>query len=289
MPESSLSISKVPELSIVIPCYNSGIYLREAIESARSQQGVVVEVIVVDDGSDDLATKGELEAAAESGVTVIHTENRGLSAARNTGMRAAAAPYILLLDGDDHIDSRYANLALCAFREDPALSVVSCDVMMFGDIEGRFGPDYTLGRLMNESILSAGGAVFRTADALAIGGFTEGLSITEDHDFFLRLLTDAEDARVAVRQIHEPLYWYRKHGTSITAVADPEKVIDARAFALANNVELIKKYPRDYVEYRIQERALLAHFKRRYSRSENFISDTADILKKFKILSLLKR
>ena len=87
----------LPLVSIIIPCYNHGRYLREAIESVWQQAYPATEVVVVDDGSTDNTE----EVAKQCGVTYLYQENQGLSAARNTGIRNSHGDLLVFLDADD--------------------------------------------------------------------------------------------------------------------------------------------------------------------------------------------
>src|SRR5918992_1308501 len=88
-----------PEVSVVIPTRNRRNTVLGAIESARRQEDVAVEVVVVDDGSTDGT---EAAVSAVEGVRVIrHPVSRGVAAARNAGISAAAADWIAFLDDDD--------------------------------------------------------------------------------------------------------------------------------------------------------------------------------------------
>ncbi len=91
----------VPSVSIVIPCYQQGHYLRGCIESALAQ-GDGVEVIVVNDGSTD--TTDAVAREFEGRVRYIPQSNRGLSAARNRGVSAARGEWIQFLDADDLLE-----------------------------------------------------------------------------------------------------------------------------------------------------------------------------------------
>lgn len=85
-------------VSVIIPCYNHGQYLQEAVESVWSQRYKAVEVIVVDDGSTD----NTREVAAKcAGVRYIYQANQGLSAARNTGISHSQGEFLVFLDADD--------------------------------------------------------------------------------------------------------------------------------------------------------------------------------------------
>jgi glycosyltransferase involved in cell wall biosynthesis len=84
-------------ISVIIPVFNGGLYLREAVESALAQTFPVHEIIVVDDGSTD-----NTAAVAQSlPVVYIHQENHGVSTARNVAIARAEGDYLALLDSDD--------------------------------------------------------------------------------------------------------------------------------------------------------------------------------------------
>ncbi len=92
----------MPKISVIIPVYNVKSYLKKAVESMLSQQ-VDKEIILIDDGSTD--GSGEICDSLQGGcVRVLHTENGGLSAARNRGLEMAEGEYVCFLDSDDYLD-----------------------------------------------------------------------------------------------------------------------------------------------------------------------------------------
>lgn len=94
-----------PRFSIIVPAYNVAGYLETCVRSVAAQSGADWECLVVDDGSTDGATGALADrlAAELPGVTALHRPNGGLSAARNTGLDAAAGEWVLYLDGDDRM------------------------------------------------------------------------------------------------------------------------------------------------------------------------------------------
>jgi glycosyltransferase involved in cell wall biosynthesis len=90
-----------PSVRVVIPCFNHGRFVREAVESARAQEDAEVEIVVVDDGSDDGESAAACASCRDLGATVVHQENRGLPAARNRGAAGATTEYLAFLDADD--------------------------------------------------------------------------------------------------------------------------------------------------------------------------------------------
>ena len=87
-------------VSVVIPCYNQGRFLGEAIASADAQGSLVSEIVVVDDGSTD---ETRAVATRDPSVRYLHQERRGLSAARNSGWHASSGDHIAFLDADDRL------------------------------------------------------------------------------------------------------------------------------------------------------------------------------------------
>lgn len=95
-----MSESQAVRVAVVIPCYHDGALLAEAVASVREEEPV--ELIVIDDASPDRTTREALEALQECAVKVVrHESNRGVGAARNTGLANTSAPYVLPLDSDD--------------------------------------------------------------------------------------------------------------------------------------------------------------------------------------------
>jgi glycosyltransferase involved in cell wall biosynthesis len=95
-----MSDSVRQRIAVVIPCYNTGETLTEAVESAEEAD----ELVIVDDGSTNPRTLAALRDLEEKGCKVIHRENGGLSAARMTGVAATTSPYIFPLDADDVLE-----------------------------------------------------------------------------------------------------------------------------------------------------------------------------------------
>ncbi len=99
MNRTPLMTHRPASISIIVPCYNGALHLRETLESALTQTMPPLEVIVVDDGStdDSVAIAGSFGAA----VRVVRQKNRGVSVARNNGIEHAKGDYLIFLDADD--------------------------------------------------------------------------------------------------------------------------------------------------------------------------------------------
>ena len=93
------------DISVIVPCYNAKRYLSVCLESLKAQKQPEIEIILIDDGSTD-GTGAQLDAfaAKEPRAKVIHTENGGVSAARNRGIALASGRYIAFMDADDALE-----------------------------------------------------------------------------------------------------------------------------------------------------------------------------------------
>lgn len=129
-----MASSSLPKVSVIIPCFNQGSYLFEAVISARLAYSGPLEVIIVDDGSTDPKSERWLKEAENLGdfVRVVRQQNLGLSGARNTGISVATGEFIQLLDSDDllvpeKIDSQVAHFFIAANLDVSVGNFLLCD------------------------------------------------------------------------------------------------------------------------------------------------------------------
>jgi glycosyltransferase involved in cell wall biosynthesis len=119
----------MPKVSVIIPNYNHGEFLREAIASVAAMNRDDVELIVVDDGSTDERTRKEIDALEAKGIRVIRQENKGPAAARNGGILASKGQYILPLDADDRVRPNYIEHGVRILDANPKVGII------YGDAE----------------------------------------------------------------------------------------------------------------------------------------------------------
>ena len=112
-----------PKVSIIIPAYNNAIYLGEAINSCLAQTYTNIEVMVVNDASPDNTTEVVKAFKDDRIKYILHKKNKGLSAARNTGIRASTGEYIALLDGDDIFHPKKVELHVDYLEKHPEIGV----------------------------------------------------------------------------------------------------------------------------------------------------------------------
>lgn len=236
-----------PMVSVVMPCYNDGRYIQESIASVKAQTYPEIELIIVDDGSDDAETIAALDVLAkEKNIQVLHTTHVGPATARNAAIREARGKYILPLDADDTIDPTYIEKAVKILESHKDTGVVYCEADLFGAQSGKWDlPAYSFETMLFDNIVFVT-ALFSKADWEKVGGFNENMKAgMEDYDFWLSILGEGKK----IEQIPEVLFHYRIKDSSRTTQfqQDPSRIKETyhqlfdnhRAFLLAHADVLI--------------------------------------------------
>ncbi len=147
-----------PVVSVIIPVYKVEEHLSRCVESVRSQTLKEIEIILVDDGSPDRCPQMCEELAKEDErIRVIHQENQGLSAARNTGIRAARGEWIMFVDSDDAVLPGFCEKPWKAAVESGA-DIVAFDYRRYeldGTVRDLYTPYYTQGLYSRKDIMNA--------------------------------------------------------------------------------------------------------------------------------------
>ena len=180
--EEREAVAEAPSVSVVIPAYNYGLYVCDAVDSALAQTHPNIEVIVVDDGSTD-DTRQRLEAYGDS-ITYLHQENAGCCRARNRGILAARGEWIALLDADD----TWAKDKIASQLLDAAQNAWQGVVCVAASEPQRDGSSRELSFeelfFISPGLASTG--LLRRSCLLEIGLFDESLTHVEDRDLMLR-------------------------------------------------------------------------------------------------------
>lgn len=187
----SATESKKGLLSIVIPYYNMGRYVKETVESVFRSLYPQKEVIIVNDGSDDAYSIAILhQIERDYPVYVVHKNNEGLALARNTGAIEARGEFIAFLDADDLVDPEYYSWAIQLLNHYKNVSFVGCWTQYFGANEGIWPtwnpePPY----LLVHNTINSSGLVFRRADFLRYGLNDPDMEYgMEDYECIIRLV-----------------------------------------------------------------------------------------------------
>lgn len=216
-PSNFLPMSS-PLVSVVVPCYNAARFVAETVQSVLGQTLRDLELIVVDDGSrDDSAVV--VRRQADPRLRYVHQANAGVSAARNTGIAAAAGTYVAFLDADDTYLPGNLERKVAYLGARPAVPLVYSSEIVFDSDSGR-EVERTSGkggRLLNELLEMRPGMIYSPSSVVVrrdvlerIGGFDPKLSTSADWDLWIRLAVEGEFG-----YIEEPLVRYRRHETQM--------------------------------------------------------------------------
>lgn len=175
-------------VSVIIPCYNHGQFLLEAIASVENEPEINCQLIVVNDGSTSSVTLEILDELRSQNYHILDIENQGLSQARNYGIQHASAPYILPLDADNKLEPGFLKAALSILKLNLRVGVVYGDRCIFGQQEHRVQmADFSLSRLLLGNYIDAC-ALFRRQVWIDVGGYDPEIPDQlgyEDWDFWL--------------------------------------------------------------------------------------------------------
>jgi glycosyltransferase involved in cell wall biosynthesis len=213
----------MPRVSVVIPTYNRGELLLEAVRSALTQTLADLEVIVADDGSSD-ASVDLVEGLADDRVKVVRLAHTGLlGAVRNAGLRRARGEFIAFLDSDDVWDREKLERQLMVLDREPGVGLVCSNARVIDESGRETKALYltyeavssdSLAALVKVNFVLISSAVARRELLEHVGGFTEDIRLrgVEDYDLWLRVRAVSRLA-----YLPEPLLAYRRHRGSMMA------------------------------------------------------------------------
>jgi glycosyltransferase involved in cell wall biosynthesis len=205
-------------ISIVIPCYNHGKFLPDAIESVFAQNHKNVEIIVVDDGSTD-CTKQVIESRYSEvyEVKYVYQNNQGLSAARNTGIENSNGDYFVFLDADDWLMGDALRINLQLLKENPGAGYVSGGHVTVNERTGLIftkndkveGDHFQL--LLQGNYIGMHGTVMYPKWVFEEFRFDTNLKASEDYDMYLKIAR-----KYPVKQHTEVVAAYRFHDSNMS-------------------------------------------------------------------------
>ncbi len=257
-------------VSVIIPVYNCRAYILESVRSVQEQTYGNIEIIIVDDGSTD-GTQDVLESVKDSRIRLVRTENRGVSAARNTGMEASAGDYMAFIDADDKWFPRKLELQMAMMREEQNLGLVFSDFIRFTDSgvmpRSHFSYVPELQSIRKRPVLGNTGYVIEEDTFSALCSvdmfatwvqtvllkkekvkdlrFPVGVRLSEDYNYMLRVYQNVEAGFIA-----EPLVAVRRHNKN--SYTSPEEMLYPSIQALYD----VKKNIRDRNHKRIIRKRL---------------------------------
>jgi len=242
----SLKSQNHPLFSVIIPTYNRPDMLVQAVKSVLDQTFQDFEIIVVNDGGEDVS---ERISSLDSGRKIrylSHSKNKGLAAARNTGIRNARGKYIALLDDDDIFYPNHLETALAYLNENrPVIytDAVRASFQKVGDgyalIDKTipYSIDFERNKLLLGNIAPVNCFVFERELAMKAGLFDESFTTLEDWEFWIRLssLTHFQHVPVATVQVN-----WRTDGTTMTSSRQKEFGINRKRIYQRYSHEIAK-------------------------------------------------
>jgi glycosyltransferase involved in cell wall biosynthesis len=213
--------SATPIVSVVVPCFNQGRFLREALVSIGTPD-VPTEVVVVDDGSTDDTPQVIASFGTPNLFRPVRQPNAGLAAARNRGLRESQGVYVIFLDADDRLAEGAVDLARRVLEKhaDCAFAYGRCQMM---DRDGTPVPtprqpciarDHYRELLRRNHIWMPAMAAFRRAPLQRIGGFNQGFDAAADYEAYLRIAR-----QYPVYDHGQLVAYYRKHDANMSSNA----------------------------------------------------------------------
>jgi glycosyltransferase involved in cell wall biosynthesis len=204
------------KISVIVPCYNLGEYLAEAVDSVLVQTRQDFEVVVVDDGSTDAATIDMLSTFSRPKTRVLRAPHAGLASARNLGIANSSGMYLCALDADDRLAPTFLEKTSAILDGDPSMTFVSTWLRTFGEEMWEWTPERCdLPMLLWEDTVLTAALVRRTA-VEAVGGYDTAMPEQGDEDWDLWLTLAERGYRGTI--VPEILFEYRRRPGSMSTV-----------------------------------------------------------------------
>jgi glycosyltransferase involved in cell wall biosynthesis len=258
-----LSESGRPLVTAIIPVFDGEDFVADAIDSVLSQTYMLIECLVVDDGSTDRTP--EVLASFGDRIRVVRQDNAGVAAARNHGAREASGSLIAFLDADDcWLPEKITKQVAAADHRKPGLTycglyVTDRDLTRLGIMEAP-PVDVALRNtlLLEPPVISVAQTSLMPREVFeTVGGFDESLSTSADTDLACRVAT-----AFGVTAVHEPLVLYRQHDAQMHLNADAMehdmRIIFAKQFdtgVLPPSIQRLHRRARANLEYTLSASA----------------------------------
>jgi glycosyltransferase involved in cell wall biosynthesis len=255
-------------ISVIMPCFNHGEFLAEAVASVTNIGRDDMELVVVDDGSTDERTHREMNRLSAQGIKVIRQENKGLAAARNAAVVASQGDYLFPLDADDRLRSGWINRGVGILDSEPQVGVVYGDTQFFGSQTRRWEPGpLELDKLLEANYIPCSG-LYRRVVWEQNGGYDGTMPVQgyEDWDFWVGALERGWE----FAYLPEVFFDYRKADQSMLTHAEKFKAqVDEFMAKKHRRLYRYRKLRRVYRDIRFRVKHPIAQALRRLRGTEN--------------------
>ena len=216
------SILRQVDVSVIIPCFDDGQFLIEAIASVERVAPENCELIVVNDGSKEPRTLEILKILRDAGYFLVDQVNQGLSAARNAGIRLATGSYILPLDADNRIRAGFVEAAIKILESSSEIGIVYGYRQFFGMKTGLDEvAEFDLEEILTFNYIDAG-ALFRKQVWADCGGYDQTISPLEDWDLWI----GAAEKGWRFHRLPQVTSEYRVRPESLLSMVDNAEFLD---------------------------------------------------------------
>jgi hypothetical protein len=235
-------------VSVIIPSYNQGLFLKEALNSVLAQTYQNFEIIIVDDGSTD-NTAELVRSFSDPRICYIYQENRGLSSARNSGVRQAHGSFLTYLDSDDLFLAEKIELLVAEMVANPELGLIAGQAVPIDEKGRRIGKIFNRrlvadpAKLLLGNPLHVGSVLIKRDWQDKAGFFDESLRSYEDWDMWLRLLR----LGCPMGWVDKPVSLYRFHQKQMTRIGTQ---MTAATFAVLDKIFADPSLPESWLDLR---------------------------------------
>lgn len=242
-------------LSVIIPCYNSGIYLEEAVKSVLNQVcDVKIEVIIIDDCSDDTETLTIINRFKldERIIVKRNEKNKGVQYSRNIGIKLAQSEFIMTLDSDDCLKmnvivegKNYLDYAVKSLKNDKDIVLVHGLSEMFGNYSGYTISSYPISEelaVRKHHIQTS--VIYRKIDALSAGLYDERIEKWQDWSFGIALMNNRYKSNLKnkVLFVSNTVHLYRIHKKTERISAKDVSEYEMIYYTVSMNLDIFKAY-----------------------------------------------
>ena len=199
-------IMKSVHVSVIVPVYNTELYIGRCIRSLLNQSinPENYEIILINDGSSD-NTKKAIEPFVGDLIIIENKKNLGLPASLNKGIKKAKGQFIVRVDSDDYVHVEFLKILSLHLQLNHSIDAIASDYLLVNNDQDVLGQNNCLKNLIGCGIM------FRLKHLIDIGLYDESFLLREEEELMIRF-----KSKYKISRLQLPLYRYRKHENNIT-------------------------------------------------------------------------
>jgi len=229
-----------PQVTVYLTNYNYAKYLDQAIKSVINQTYRDFELLIIDDGSKDNSMDIIKHYEKLENVYVVLQKNKGLTVTNNIALKMARGNYFMRLDADDYLDPHCLEVMVSRFQKDDGLSLIFPDyyeVDESGEIINQIRRrDFSKDVSLLDQPAHGACSMIKTKTLKQVGGYDETFDRQDGYDLWLKMIDTYK-----IRNINLPLFYYRKHESSLSS--DNTELLKTRAAIKKKHLEENKINP----------------------------------------------